>query len=117
MESDCSKCIYDALQYLKMLKRNKEMNIAYNPLRSNELFPSQEPAGKEPQFKLKNLMAKYKGVPISPSQMTDELALLMLKQYPEKITLFEKYPENWQELAAQTEEKQPSQPPLLESDG
>lgn len=44
------------------------------------------------------------GLFLSNSNMTDELAVQFLKENPNRISLFEKYPSNWKEILFPNEE-------------
>ena len=53
------------------------------------------------QFKMRNTgvhqISFGSGNMISNSNMTDELAIIFLKENPNRITLFEVFPENWKD--------------------
>ena len=59
------------------------------------------------QFKFRDNTDLYpiefgSGLMISNTNMSDELAFMFLKENPNRISLFEKYPENWKELNVET---------------
>jgi len=60
------------------------------------------PVENTSQFKMRNTgvhqISFGSGSMISNSNMTDELAILFLKENPNRISLFEIFPENWKDF-------------------
>ncbi len=55
-------------------------------------------------------LAKHQPQTISNNSMSDELAIAFLKIRPERIDLFSKFPENWEELIGEKKESKSDSP-------
>lgn len=70
------------------------------------------PIENDSQFKMRNTgvhqISFGSGLMISNTNMTDQLAIMFLKENPNRISLFEIYPENWKELLSNDESDKPS---------
>lgn len=83
----CNQCLEDA--FIEMYVHSKKYGI--------------KDMGK---FTLKREVVRFiDNVPYSRANMTDKVAVKLLKQYPQRIEDFEEYPEEWEQIINQSPEK------------
>lgn len=85
-DTGCLICISDGL---KALKRYYRIEMAKQT--------AEKRAKKvKPKYRLKDgLQAVYDGIQYSNNTLTDEIAIKMLEQVPDKIAFFKVFPEEW----------------------
>ena len=94
----CMNCVADALFRLKHYLRNNNKN----KMEATNIVPC--------NFKMRDNQVIYirsKHMHITNANLTDELALSLLKMNVKNITNFIKYPQNWRELLDQSNEPVP----------
>lgn len=85
-DTGCLICISDGL---KALKRYYKIEMA------KETAEKRSKKSK-PKYRLKEgLQAVFGGVQYSNKNLTDEIAIKMLEQVPDKIEFFKVFPEDW----------------------
>lgn len=86
-DTGCLICISDGL---KALKRFYRIEMAKERAKKT--------VGKaKPKYRLKeNHQAVYNGIQYSNNTLTDEIAIKMLEQCPDKIEFFKVFPKEWQ---------------------